>query len=111
MKIIKTVFILSLSVLATNALADDSTKQASKASKHTSLAAAASAKTSTKIASGVIAVPLLATGVSGQATTASGKASLNHASKKPLKITDKIITADPAPNAAMKKQKNEKGNN
>jgi hypothetical protein len=99
----KLTLILTLSLGATVLYAEDSTQNASEAGKHSTLATSEGITASTKIASGVVAVPLIVSGGSAQASTAAGDTSMQQAgSEEPLEITEKTVTADPAPQTVMK---------
>lgn len=101
MKSIKILAIISL-MTATQVSANDSTTHASKASKHSVLALSHGALSTAKVASGVSAVPLIVIGSAGQVAGELGNSLIEVAtSKTRLEITDKIITADPAPNVVM----------
>ena len=95
--------ILAMLVTTTHAFADGSSKNASKASKHSVLAIAHGTAFSAKVASGVIAVPLLVVGSVGIASAQAGTALMKNAVENaPLVITEITVTADPAPEVIMK---------
>lgn len=85
-----------------------------QASKHSVLAVAHGVGSTAKVASAVVATPIIAAGGVSLATGASAVSvggtiatSANNAStvqvnqNQPLVVTDMVITADPAPNQAM----------
>ena len=86
-------------MLSTTVMADDSVDHASEASKHSALAGVGSLQATASVASAVVAVPVLLSGATIVAVGESGEAIHNsmEPANKPLKITDKVITADPAP--------------
>ncbi len=80
-------------------MADDSVDHSGQASKHSALAAAGSVGTVASVASAVVAVPVvLSVGavVSVHESAQAAHESLEHKPVK-LEITQKVITADPAP--------------
>lgn len=103
MKLIKTSMIFALSLNAMTVFADDSAQHGSKATKHSALAASHAGASTAAVVSAAVAVPLIVVGSTGQLSTAAGESLLeNTVSNQPLEITDKTITADPAPGVVMK---------
>lgn len=104
----KTALVFTLTTSLTAAFispvfAADSTQHASKASKHSALAVKHGAISSAKVASGVVAVPLIVVGSAGVASAAAGSALMaNAVDQGPLTITEITITTDPSPKAVMK---------
>ncbi len=73
-------------------------ENASQASKHSALAAAHSTVATAKVASGVVAAPLMVSGATGKAAGKAGDVLMEFALEdEPLEITDQTVTADPAP--------------
>lgn len=110
MKALKLVTLISvLALTISTAHAKGPSENASTASKHSVLAGSHGLKASGQVASGVIAVPLLAVGSVGALSTSAGSALVDVAtgsSEQKLEITDKTITADRSPAEVMKLQKN-----
>ena len=101
MKLLTTITIV-ISLCSTSAIAADSVNHASKASKHSVLAGSHAAVSTAKIASAVVAIPLVVAGSTGVASVNAGKGLMTSAvGGDPLPITDKTITADPSPQLAM----------
>jgi len=83
--------------------ADGVSQNLSNAGKHSVVAVSKGAKASVQVGSAVIATPLIAAGVVGHASMDAGKALMNEAfGNEPLDVTDKTITAAPAPKKIMK---------
>lgn len=104
-------FTLSISSVA--AQAQDSVQHSGQASKHSVLAVGHGAVSTAKVASAVVAVPLIVTGSvalsAGAAILKTGASIADSTSKHhhhgPLVITETTITADPAPNKVIVIQK------
>ncbi|WJG10813.1 hypothetical protein [Aliiglaciecola sp. LCG003] len=109
------VLISLLSVFAINANAQDSGQHSGQASKHSALAASEGLASTAVVASAAVAVPVIVvagtSAVAGSAVVAAGdsldksiKASHahEHQSQTTLVITERTITADPAPNQVIK---------
>ena len=112
MKLVKTLLALSLSFSALAVHADDSVNHSGQASKHSALAVADGAVSTAKVASVAVAAPLVLAGgvslVTGSAIAESGqKMTSSHAHQGPLVISDKTVTADPAPNQVIVIQNNQ----
>jgi hypothetical protein len=106
MNLFKVTIITILLFSASNVFATGSAKSASQASKHAALSLAHGAVFSTKIVAGVVAVPLIVVGSLGAASKSAGSALLTHATEEtPLTISEVTITADPAPQVIMNKDK------
>lgn len=104
MNLIKNITFITMTLMATQACAADSVQHSGKAIKHSVLAAGTSVVTTAKVASVVVAVPLVVAGSAGVASIAAAD-SLHHKTKKvkAIEITEITITADPAPNKVMVK--------
>ena len=89
--------------LSTNVMADDSVNHSGQASKHSVLAAAGSIETGASVASAVSVAPVVLSVGALVAVHESAKAAHGSMEPKPIKleITQKVITADPAPAAVM----------
>jgi hypothetical protein len=103
----KAALLLIGSLLVTPAFAADSGQHLSKAGKHSALAVSAGIATTVKVASAVVAVPLIATGsvmvVAGTMSTEAGASvmdKIDHHDE--IIISDITVTADPSPREAMK---------
>ena len=109
MKIISIITLATTLVLSVStAHAKGASENASAASKHSVLAASHGLKASGQIASGVVAIPLLAAGSIGALSTSAGSALIDVASgskNDELEITDRTITADRSPAEMMKLKK------
>lgn len=109
MKTTKLILILSLSLSTSHILADGSMQNASAASKHSVLAVANGVVFTSKVVSGVVAVPLIIIGNVGKASDAAGDVLLENATEyTPLTITEITITADQSPSDVMGVNKKEK---
>ena len=98
---LKTSALLILSLASTAVIADNSAQHTSKAVKHSALAVTHGVASTAKVASAVVAVPLI---VAGSASLAVGTSiAASTAKGGPLVITEKTITVDPAPKMVMKK--------
>ncbi|WP_105172734.1 hypothetical protein [Pseudoalteromonas sp. T1lg24] len=110
MKFIKSIVISSVLFAAMPYHANAASDNFIEASKHSSLATVHSVKGSAQVASGVVAVPLIAAGSVGMVSMAAGDKAMRTAkslSKKPdapLEITEVTITVDRSPAHAMKKK-------
>lgn len=106
MKLTTIALIFSLSVTSVAVQAEGSTHHSGQASKHSVLAVGHGAVSTAKVASAVVAVPLVVAGsvalTAGAASVQTGTSIADSASKHhhhgPLVITETTITADPAPN-------------
>lgn len=112
MKIINTLLALTLSCSTLAVHADDSVGHSGQASKHSALAVADGAVSTAKVASVAVAAPLVVAGgvsvVTGSAIAESAnKVKSSHAHQGPLVISDKTVTADPAPNQVIIIQNNQ----
>jgi hypothetical protein len=113
MKLTTIALVFTLCITSVAAQATDSVQHSGQASKHSVLAVGHGAMSTTKVASAVVAVPLV---VAGSLAVSAGTASLkagkyiansasNHHHHGPLVITETTITADPAPNKIIVTQK------
>jgi len=92
--------LLILSLSSSAVIADNSAQHTSKAAKHSALAVTHGVASTAKVASAVVAVPLI---VGGSASIAAGTSIAASSVKSgPLVITEKTITVDPAPKMIMK---------
>lgn len=114
MKLPTIALIFALSTTSISAFAEGSTHHSGQASKHSVLAVGEGAISTTKVASTVVAVPVIAAGSvvlsAGAASVHTGAsiaeaASHPHHHHRPLVITETTITADPAPNKVIAVQK------
>jgi len=108
---VKASLVLITSLLATSTFAADSAHHTSQAGKHSALAVSHGAASTAKVASAVVAVPLIAAGSVMQGTGAlSGSAGnalmANAKNKGELKVTEITITADAAPQDVMRSNTN-----
>lgn len=105
-KAVISIFILTGLVAAqpAHAQAGGSAQHASQAIGHSTEAVGHSVAGTAKMASGVVAVPLIATGASGQASQQAGE-SLWHIANEPigtpLPVSDETVTAGPSPARAI----------
>ncbi|KXI28296.1 hypothetical protein [Paraglaciecola hydrolytica] len=111
MKFIPTLLAVTLSCSTLAVHAGDSVHHSGQASKHSVLAVTDGAVSTAKVASVVVAAPLVVVGgaslVTGSAIAESGqKVKGSHAHQGPLVISDKTVTADPAPNQVIVIQNN-----
>ena len=110
MKFIPTLLAVTLSCSTLAVHAGDSVHHSGQASKHSVLAVTDGAVSTAKVASVVVAAPLVVGGaslVTGSAIAESGqKVKGSHAHQGPLVISDKTVTADPAPNQVIVIQNN-----
>lgn len=88
--------------------AQSASEHASEGSRHSALASAHSTVASAQVASGVVAVPLLAVASTASVAQAAGKALIDAASattiehtNQPLEVTKITITVDRSPAQAM----------
>ncbi len=103
----KASLVLITSLLATSTFAADSAHHTSQAGKHSALAVSHGAASTAKVASAVVAVPLIAAGSvmqgAGALSGSAGNALMANATKKgELRVTEITITADAAPQDVMK---------
>lgn len=105
MKITNTLIAISLLGMSGTCLAESAASEHSGlASKHSALAGSHAVVSTTKVASAVVAAPLISAGTvtaaTGELMVSSGKAMLKKSDKcdTPLVVTEKVITVDPAPN-------------
>ncbi|GAA0852688.1 hypothetical protein [Aliiglaciecola litoralis] len=116
----KALFIL-LSVGSTSVFAQDSVNHSGQASKHSALAASEGLASTATVASAAVAVPVIVVAgtsvvagsvISEVGTSMADSAQASHASshshQHTLVITERTITADPAPNQVVKQQQDEK---
>jgi hypothetical protein len=108
----KTTLLLLASLIASPTFAVDSAHHTSQAGKHSALAVSHGAASTAKVASAVVAVPLIVVGsVMQGAGTLSGNAGkdlmANATDKGELTITDLTITADAPPQTVMKTKVND----
>ncbi|MFQ3197010.1 MAG: hypothetical protein ACJAUL_003508 [Paraglaciecola sp.] len=111
MRLINTVFFLCLSCSSLTLHAEGSVKHSAQAGKHSLLAITGGVVSTARVASVVVAAPLLAAGgaslVTGSAIAQSGhKIKSSHAHQGGLVISDTTVTADPAPNQIIIIQNN-----
>lgn len=116
MKTLSKLIITTLIPLSLTVNAEPSSHHASKASKHSALASGHGLASTAQVASGVVAVPLLAIGSVGVVASAAADELLDAASHKhhthkhrpaKLEITEVTITVDRSPAEAMKKNKDQ----
>ena len=113
MKLTTIALVLTLTVTSVTVQANDSTQHSGQASKHSVLAVSHGVVSTAKVASAVVAVPLVIAGsvaLTGVVVSANAGASIvdatsNHTHYGPLVITETTITADPAPNKVIIIQK------
>lgn len=114
MKRLTTASLLTLSLLANVAIAENSVHHSGQASKHSAIATSQGLASTATVASAVVAVPVvMAVGTSivagsvivevGEAISNSVKAShaSSHMPHHTLIITERTVTADPAPNKVI----------
>lgn len=111
MKLINSLFVLSLCCSSLALHAEGSVKHSAQAGKHSVLAVTDGVASTAKVASVVVAAPLMLAGgasvVTGSAIAQSGnKITSSHAHQGPLVISDTTVTADPAPNQIIIMQNN-----
>jgi hypothetical protein len=112
MKFINTLLVLTLSCSTLAVHADDSVSHSGQASKHSALAVVDGAVSTAKVASVVVAAPLVVVGGASLATgsvlaDSANKVTNSHVHQGPLVISDKTVTADPAPNQVIIIQNNQ----
>ncbi len=105
----KAALLLMSSLLVSPAFAADSGQHISKAGKHSALAVSHGTASTAKVASAVVAVPLIATGsvivVAGTMSAEAGSKLMESRSHNDeIIISDITITADPSPQEAMNKR-------
>lgn len=103
----KAALILLTSLIVTPTFATDSVHHTSQAGKHSALAVSHGAASTAKVASAVVAVPLIVAGSvmqgAGKLSGSAGNALMENATNKgELKVTEITITADAAPQDVMK---------
>ena len=103
----KATLLLLANLIASPTFAVDSAHHTSQAGKHSALAVSHGAASTAKVASAVVAVPLIAVGSvmqgAGTLTGSAGKALMANAKHKgELTVTELTITADAAPLTVMK---------
>lgn len=117
MKRFTTAMLLIMSMTTLQANAEGSSYHSGQASKHSALAASEGAASTAKVASAAVAVPVLVVGaasvVAGSAAVAVGDSIADSARRSHLHkhhhhhqtivITERTITADPAPSKVIKK--------
>ncbi len=103
--ILSTVILTGLVATQTaQAQAGGSVQHASQASGHSARAVGHSVAGTTKLVSGVVAVPLIAIGASGQASQQAGESLWDIANEPigtPLPVTEETVTAGPSPARAI----------
>lgn len=113
MKTLSKLIITTLIPLSLTVSAEPSSHHASQASKHSALASSHGLASTAQVASGVVAVPLLAVGSVGVVASAAAEELIDAAShkhhihtQKPVKleITEVTITVDRSPADVMKKK-------
>jgi hypothetical protein len=113
MRLTTIALVFTLTITSVTVQANDSTQHSGQASKHSVLAAGYGAASTAKVASAVVAVPLVVAGsmalTAGVASVHTGAsiadATSKHTHHGPLIITETTITADPAPNKVIIIQK------
>ena len=103
MKTRNIVLTMILTITSTQSFANSGgSTHASDASKHSALAASHGAAASAKIASAVVATPLIVAGSVGHVSQQIGTKLMENAiADGPLEITDKTITVTPSPKQMM----------
>jgi len=87
------------------AMAQGSTQHSGQAVGHSALAIGHGAVGSAKLTSAAVAVPLLAVGAVGAASTEMGKGLMKAANKpigEPLEVSDETLTVGPSPDRAIR---------
>ena len=109
MKTLNKVLFITLTMTSLQSFAGSGVSQnASAASKHSVLAVSHGVVASAKVASAIIATPLIVVGAIGGVSMKAGNALMDKAiSTTPLEITEKTITATPSPAQIMKVDKRE----
>lgn len=109
MNILNKALLITLSMTSLQTFANSgASENTSAASKHSALAVAHGSAASVKVASAVIATPLIVVGSVGVVSSGAGSALMESAiATTPLEITDKTITAAPSPAQMMKANKQE----
>ncbi len=103
-KTLITTTVLLAAVTSLPAQAQGSTQHVSQAVVHSTQAVGHSIAGGAKLASGVIAIPLIAIGASGQVSQQAGESLWDIANEPigtPLPITEETITAGPPPSQAI----------
>ncbi|MCP3672849.1 MAG: hypothetical protein GY829_00060 [Gammaproteobacteria bacterium] len=102
MKTFQIIVVIVMSISASQVFALGASKNASAASKHSVLAVSNGVVATAKVASAVIAVPLLIIGNAPEISKKTGEALMDVAiADTPLIVSDITITADPAPAIIM----------
>ena len=104
-KTLITTSVLLAAIAAQPAHAQGSTQHASQAVVHSTQAIGHSVAGGAKLASGVVAVPLIAVGASGQVSQQAGQELWDIANEPigtPLPVTEETVTAGPSPSQAIK---------
>ena len=106
MKRVIPTILISLTTLAFNAHAEGASHHSGQASKHSVLASTHTLASTAEVASAVVATPLIVAGgvslVAGSVVLEAGSSvAKSHAHHGPLVITEKTVTADPAPNQVI----------
>ena len=110
MKLAKYVLLIALPLATLNAHAAGSVNHSGQASKHSVLATTHAVGSTAKVASAVVATPLIIAGgvalASGSAAAKAGNSidtalTHHHAKRQPLVISETTITVDPTPDAAI----------
>lgn len=115
MKLTTIALVFTFSITSVAAQAEGSTQHSGQASKHSILAVGHGAISTAKVASAVVAVPLVVAGSvalsAGAASVQTGASIANYTSRHkvhgPLVITETTVTADPAPNKMVVIQNNQ----
>jgi hypothetical protein len=112
MKLLNTLIVLSLSCSTFALHAEGSVNHSAQASKHSVLAVTEGVVSTAKVASVVVAAPLVVAGgvslVTGSVIAESGNnIKSSHAHQGPLTISETTVTADPAPNQIIIIQNNQ----
>lgn len=105
--ILKVAIVVPMVFGSMNVMAAGSLQHLSNASSHSVQAIGQTAVAGVKIASGVVAVPLMIVGGIGNASGQAGDALWNEATTpigEPLTITDEILTTRSTPEQAMKSE-------
>lgn len=92
-------------LLSAQCVAADSVDHSAQASKHSVLASVEGTATGVSIASAVVAAPVVITGATLSSTAVASQELADsvhrHHQSKPLPVTTKVITRDPAPNQVV----------
>lgn len=112
MKLLNAALIIALSLTSQISWAKNPSENASAASKHSVLASGHAMASTAQVASGVIAVPLIAVGSVGVVSAAAGSTMLDAVAgsepvstkKRELEVTEITITVDRSPAEQMKSE-------